>query len=89
VGSSPWRRDPGPCPVDDTPHTACTPASIGPAQIVSRAAESQTVTVPVVRPGWLGATRPTGPTAPAQTVVAEFSTTTYTSRAIGRARRRR
>jgi len=23
-----WRHDPGPCPVDDTPHTACTPESV-------------------------------------------------------------
>lgn len=22
------RHDPGPCPVDDTPHTACTPESV-------------------------------------------------------------
>jgi hypothetical protein len=22
------KRDPGPCPVDDTPHTACTPESV-------------------------------------------------------------
>lgn len=26
-----WRRDPGPCPVDDTPHTACTPESVAAA----------------------------------------------------------
>ena len=26
-----WKHDPGPCPVDDTPHTACTPASVGSA----------------------------------------------------------
>ncbi|RPJ53251.1 MAG: hypothetical protein EHM24_33140 [Acidobacteria bacterium] len=24
----PWSHDPGPCPVDDTPHTACTPESV-------------------------------------------------------------
>jgi hypothetical protein len=23
-----WSHDPGPCPVDDTPHTACTPESL-------------------------------------------------------------
>lgn len=23
-----WKHDPGPCPVDDTPHTACTPESV-------------------------------------------------------------
>lgn len=23
-----WKMDPGPCPVDDTPHTACTPESV-------------------------------------------------------------
>lgn len=29
-----WKVDPGPCPVDDTPHTACTPASVSTRQIV-------------------------------------------------------
>ena len=27
-GFTPWSHDPGPCPVDDTPHTACTPESV-------------------------------------------------------------
>ena len=39
-----YRRDPGPCPVDDTPHTACTPASIS---------GGSSLTVPLKRPGWL------------------------------------
>jgi hypothetical protein len=35
---SSWSHDPGPCPVDDTPHTACTPAA---------GAAGQRVTVPL------------------------------------------
>ena len=35
-----WRADPGPCPVDDTPHTACTP-------------ETSSLTVPLETPGAL------------------------------------
>jgi len=27
-GCGGYREDPGPCPVDDTPHTACTPESV-------------------------------------------------------------
>lgn len=43
-----WTNDPGPCPVDDTPHTACTPASVA-AQIIVRSREPQTCTV-IVQP---------------------------------------
>jgi hypothetical protein len=31
-----WRQDPGPCPVDDTPHTACTPESVAKGALVTR-----------------------------------------------------
>jgi len=31
-----WMCDPGPCPVDDTPHTACTPESVALASSRSR-----------------------------------------------------
>lgn len=41
--------DPGPCPVDDTPHTACTPASVGGLTIsVRRPRVLDTVVTPPV-----------------------------------------
>jgi hypothetical protein len=42
-----WWDDPGPCPVDDTPHTACTPESVALQQTLR---PSQTVTVVVTPP---------------------------------------
>jgi hypothetical protein len=45
-GWSIWRVDPGPCPVDDTPHTACTAESV--ALIGGRG--GGVVTVPTVPP---------------------------------------
>lgn len=42
-GLAPWNRDPGPCPVDDTPHTACTPESVA-------ARKRGSLTVPIKRP---------------------------------------
>jgi hypothetical protein len=33
-----WTCDPGPCPIDDTPHTACTPESVALASSLSRQA---------------------------------------------------
>lgn len=64
-----WRHDPGPCPVDDTPHTACTPESVA----------KQKLTVPVRRPRTLDASLAAAArqlTPPAQEVV-EFTTATY------------
>lgn len=66
-----WKRDPGPCPVDDTPHTGC----VAPTTLTSRTSIDQTVSVAVARPGWLRARTPEPP-PPEQTVV-EFSTATY------------
>jgi len=40
-----WKDDPGPCPVDDTPHTACTVESVA-----LRSRVSQTCTVPITPP---------------------------------------
>jgi len=57
-----WRHDPGPCPVDDTPHTACTPESVG-----------RQLTVQIRRPRVLDRMRPT----PAPAPPVEFSTKTY------------
>lgn len=79
-----WRNDPGPCPVDDTPHTACTPGTVAArgAGLVSRTQMDQTVRVPVVRPGWLS------PPPTAQTVVT-FTTATYKRSEHGPKRKRR
>ena len=69
-----FRHDPGPCPVDDTPHTACTPESIG-STLVSGTRPVQSLTVPLKRPGWL----PPAPAA-AQQTVETFTTATYRKR---------
>lgn len=66
-----FRHDPGPCPVDDTPHTACTPASVGSARTAAA------LTVPLKRPGWL-------PT-PTATVSAPFTPATYRRAVQGKA----
>jgi hypothetical protein len=39
-----WESDPGPCPVDDTPHTACTSPDY------AAGSRRQVVTVPLRRP---------------------------------------
>jgi hypothetical protein len=44
-----WTHDPGPCPVDDTPHTACTPESVALTQSLSPSQQTQACTV-VVQP---------------------------------------
>ena len=68
---SPWKTDPGPCPVDDTPHTACTPASI--------AAKGNSFVGPGHRPRTLPAppAAPAAPAAPSTQVGAPFTTKTY------------
>ena len=40
------KHDPGPCPVDDTPHTACTPESVA----LQRATGGTRIVVPVEPP---------------------------------------
>jgi len=66
----PWRHDPGPCPVDDAPHTTCT----APSTITSSVQPSQHTSARIIRPGWITAPAP-APTE--RTVSAEFSTTTF------------
>jgi len=67
-----WRHDPGPCPVDDTPHTACTPESV--------AAQAAHTAQQIVR-------RPrVFDRAAASTT--EFSTKTYRRAVHGRGRKR-
>ena len=57
--------DPGPCPVDDTPHTACTPESVAAGKVI----------VPVHRPFVLDAMAPAP--APAERTVVEINPKTY------------
>jgi hypothetical protein len=42
--------DPGPCPVDDTPHTACTPESVARQPLTQSLRPSQTCSVPITPP---------------------------------------
>jgi hypothetical protein len=70
-----WKVTPGPCPVDDTPFTACTPASV--------AAGRHTVTVPVRRPRVLAQQEPP---PPATSTAVEFTTATYRGQAKRRKR---
>ena len=77
-GCWPWSHDPGPCPVDDTPHTACTsPGYVGDS--------TQAVAVTVSRPAALRTPAlPPPAAAPLQDVapvVAETFTTKNYSRA--------
>ena len=67
-----WQRlDPGPCPVDDAPHTTCTAPN--PAAITSSiGALDQRITVAVQRPGWMRE-----PPPPERSVSAPFTTATY------------
>lgn len=46
-------EDPGPCPVDDTPHTACTPESVALQQLRQHAPPGTVLVVPVARPAGL------------------------------------
>ena len=86
---APWRIDPGPCPVDDTPHTACTPESV--AALKSR----QAVTVHVKRPRVLeaiaraaalraGLEPPASQPARLEPAPLEFNTKTYRRAVHGR-----
>jgi hypothetical protein len=75
-------HDPGPCPVDDAPHTTC----VAPAAVVKTGLGSgtQAITVPLARPGWLRA--PVAAAAPVEHTVTEFSTSTYKRSEHGRRR---
>jgi hypothetical protein len=79
-----WRHkfDPGPCPVDDMPHTTCTPENIGTARtLVSSTRLSQTVTATQPLPGFLRGRAVGVPILPnAQPVREEISTKTYRGR---------
>lgn len=84
------RYDPGPCPVDDTPHTACVPGPDA-APLTSRTHIDQRVTVAFPRPGWMRSPAP-GP-EPVRTVSAPFTTGEYSHEkhgpAIGKRGRRK
>lgn len=72
-------HDPGPCPVDDTPHTACTPESVGTVITTGR---GRLVSVRVQRPRVLDASPAPVPVA---TPVAVFTQGTYDRRTHGKA----
>lgn len=80
-----YRHDPGPCPVDDAPHTTC----VAPTAVTVRTLGSttQSVTVPLQRPGWLRA--PVTAPAPAQQIVETFTTATYRRSSFGKGSRSR
>lgn len=63
-GCGGWSQDPGPCPVDDTPHTACTPESV---------AAASSLTVPLTPPPALVNMQK----AEAALAPVEFTTKTY------------
>lgn len=66
-----WNHDPGPCPVDDAPHTTC----VAPSTPISRLQPDQTVTIPLARPGFLCDRTPPAP--PVVRTVVEVNTATY------------
>jgi hypothetical protein len=73
-GGNGWRGDPGPCPVDDTPHTACTPEMF-PGTVV---AADGSVTIPLARPPGMPAP------APPAALPGEFTTKTYQRKVHGK-----
>jgi hypothetical protein len=82
MGCGSWYLEtPPPCPVDDTPYTACTPESVARRLAQQLAAQGQTlpagtlVVVPVERPPSLPPATP-GP-VPQPMVVETFTTKTY------------
>jgi hypothetical protein len=80
----PWRTDPGPCPVDDTPHTACTPESVarlGPTTARVRAPRSMAATLDALARRAAGGVASAPVVRPAPPVV---STKTYRRPAPGR-----
>jgi hypothetical protein len=68
------RHDPGPCPVDDTPHTGCTPESYAAQQT-----RDQTLTVKLRRPRALDRAPRADPP-----VLDPFTTKTYKRREHGK-----
>jgi hypothetical protein len=76
-GSHGWRDVPPPCPVDDTPFTACTPESVARQRLAGPVAADTAPCVTVVRvnpPQVLTQCRPTSPPDPGRET---FTTKTY------------
>jgi hypothetical protein len=70
-----WRPDPGPCPVDDTPHTACcSPDYVGTGRsvIVKPFAAATRVTIPATP-----LAPPSTTDTPAPRSSTKFTTSTY------------
>jgi hypothetical protein len=70
-----WKHDPGPCPIDDAPHHACTPESV--AERVEVSADGQRVTIRAA-----GAASRSAPSVAADPVT--FTTSGYRRAAHGR-----
>jgi hypothetical protein len=74
-----WKHDPGPCPVDDAPHTTCVSPDYVPT--VRFSAIDRRVTAPLRRPGALPwPAPPVAPPAPLAETSVEVSTKTYRGR---------
>jgi hypothetical protein len=73
------KRDPGKCPICDTPHTTCTAPSSGNAIVGGRATPAVSITVPAPpsAAGQPPAQPPLGGERAQATPPNEFSTATY------------
>ena len=79
-----FRKDPGPCPVDDTPHTGCcAPGAAAGGIVAGRITPATTITIPLSS----ASGEPETPTAPLRSEQlqqllppAQFTTATYRGR---------
>lgn len=71
--AEPFKCDPGPCPVDDTPHTACTPESVAHQQVRTIGLGTEPQQINVLRAGQ----KPQAPAAPEPPAPVTFTTKTY------------
>lgn len=68
MGCFSFKPDPGPCPVDDTPHTACTPESVAASmQLTISGSARVSFSVPIAAPR----------DVPPKPAPVEFTTKTY------------
>ena len=73
-----WKADPGPCPVDDAPHTTCTSQGYIAAPYPSTA--QQTVSVSAPLPAATGTAGGSAAPKPAPEPSTTFTTKTYRRR---------
>ena len=89
-----WKHDPGPCPVDDAPHTTCTSPDYNPSQasltIVQLPSRDGVLTPPLVeevRVPFVLSQAQQQPTQPPEASTS-FTTKTYNRNVHGRPRTR-